>query len=256
LRVPKASELIAGRLRGQIIRGDLKDGDLLPNEAAMVEQFGVSRPTLREALRILESESLLHITQGSREGARVTSPSERTLAGMVGQYLQFKKVTVLDVHEAVIAIEVPAVMQMAGHSSPSAIARLAAALERESEVAGDWSTEIVAGVEFHRLMIELAGNQTLAIVHQLLEGIILASGREIGRSAEPKADALAKQFRKVHSDTLELIKARNVDAAQDLWRRHLRAKLRYLESIEASRGTVYPLVDVLPSADALQVHRR
>jgi DNA-binding GntR family transcriptional regulator len=61
LRVPKAAELLAARIRGQIIRSELKEGDALPAESELMETFGVSRPTLREAIRVLEMESLLRM---------------------------------------------------------------------------------------------------------------------------------------------------------------------------------------------------
>src|SRR5207245_2326520 len=59
VRVPKTAELVARSLRRQIIRGELGQGEALPSESALMEQFGVSRPTLREAFRVLESESLI-----------------------------------------------------------------------------------------------------------------------------------------------------------------------------------------------------
>ena len=78
LRAPKTAELIASYIRGQIVRGDLKTGDSLPSETVLMEMFGVSPPTLREAFRILEAESLISVRRGARGGARVvsrTSPS-------------------------------------------------------------------------------------------------------------------------------------------------------------------------------------
>ena len=65
IRAPKTAELIGARLRGQIVRGELRPGSRLPPEAELQEQFGVSRPTLREAFRILEAESLLTVRRCS-----------------------------------------------------------------------------------------------------------------------------------------------------------------------------------------------
>ena len=64
LRLPKAAELVAEDIRRDIVRGALQPGDFLPTEANLIEQFGVSRPTLREALRVLESESLISLHKG------------------------------------------------------------------------------------------------------------------------------------------------------------------------------------------------
>lgn len=64
VKIPKASELVAATLRRQIVTGELKPGELLPNEAILMQQFGVSRPTLREAFRILESEAIITVLRG------------------------------------------------------------------------------------------------------------------------------------------------------------------------------------------------
>ena len=71
IRVPKTSEIVANHIRGQIVRGELREGDSLPPEGQLMTSFGISRPTLREAFRILEAESLISVVRGSRSGARV-----------------------------------------------------------------------------------------------------------------------------------------------------------------------------------------
>ena len=73
VKVPKTAELVTAQLRSQIVRGDLREGDALPPEATLMTQFGVSRPTLREAFRVLESEALISVRRGARGGARATS---------------------------------------------------------------------------------------------------------------------------------------------------------------------------------------
>jgi hypothetical protein len=84
LRAPKTAELIASYIRGQVVRGELKTGDSLPPETALMEMFGVSRPTLHEAFRILEAESLISVRRGARGGARVVSPDIAVAARYVG----------------------------------------------------------------------------------------------------------------------------------------------------------------------------
>ncbi|WP_343232204.1 GntR family transcriptional regulator [Mycolicibacterium sp. CBMA 361] len=74
VKIPKASELVAANLRRRIITGDLKPGELLPNEATLMVEFGVSRPTLREAFRILESEAIITVLRGAHGGGRVLEP--------------------------------------------------------------------------------------------------------------------------------------------------------------------------------------
>src|SRR3546814_20794542 len=87
IRVPKTSELVADQIRAQIVRGELTEGDSLPPEGALMTTRGISRPTLREAFRILEAENLISVVRGSRSGARVNQPSTELVSRHAGQVL-------------------------------------------------------------------------------------------------------------------------------------------------------------------------
>src|SRR4051794_2911660 len=100
VRVPKAAELVASDLRRQIIRRTLSAGDALPNETALMEVYDVSRPTLREALRILESEGLVSVKRGAHGGARVHLPDVSIAAKYAALLLQVRGTTIADVFEA------------------------------------------------------------------------------------------------------------------------------------------------------------
>ena len=94
---PKAAEQIANLLRREIITGALHAGDKLLPERILQEQFQVSRPTLREAMRLLESESLIKISRGQHGGARVQKLDISVTARQVGMYLQMEGTTLADV---------------------------------------------------------------------------------------------------------------------------------------------------------------
>jgi DNA-binding FadR family transcriptional regulator len=243
-RTPKTAELVADHLRGQIIRRELEDGAPLPNEAILAGSFGVSRPTLREALRILEAESLIQITRGSRTGARVVSPSERGAAQYLGRYFQFKQISRIDVHQAVAEIEVPALVALVTRGSVEDVDALVAHLEIERQSAGDWKAAVDAATAFHRLLVDRSGVRSLAILHGLLDGVIVASSREIARIFEARTEANARDSRKIHAHLVSLIRDGDGDGAAHLWRRHLHAKVRVLEEMTAIAGEG-TLVEVL-----------
>src|SRR5208283_6127923 len=105
IRVPKTAELVAAELRRKIVRGELAEGDALPSEATLMAEFAVSRPTLREAFRVLESESLITIRRGAHGGARVKGPDSRMAARYAGLILEYRETTLRDVFDARSVIE-------------------------------------------------------------------------------------------------------------------------------------------------------
>ena len=86
-------ELIADELRALIVSGELSEGDSLGHEPDLVERFGVSRPSLREALRILEAEGLITVVRGVLGGVIVHEPDERMTARTAALVLQARNVT-------------------------------------------------------------------------------------------------------------------------------------------------------------------
>ena len=123
VRVPKTAELVASHIRRRIVRGELVEGDALPPETALMEEFTISRPTLREAFRILESEGLITVRRGARGGARVQEPSSDVAARYAGLVLQHRGTTLADVLEARVIVEAPAARMLASRRDRISIAR-------------------------------------------------------------------------------------------------------------------------------------
>ena len=107
LRVPKTAELVAHDLRKRIVRGELREGESLPAEATLTEQFGVSRPTLREAFRVLETEQLITVRRGARGGAAVHAPSAAMVARYASFFLEHDGASLADVLEARVSHREP-----------------------------------------------------------------------------------------------------------------------------------------------------
>lgn len=105
VRSPKTAEIVADTLRRMIVEGQLKDGDFLPYEAELMDHFQVSRPSLREAVRVLESDRLVEVRRGSRTGARVRVPGPEIVARPAGFLLEMAGTTLADVMTARMGIE-------------------------------------------------------------------------------------------------------------------------------------------------------
>jgi GntR family transcriptional repressor for pyruvate dehydrogenase complex len=236
LRAPKTAELIASYIRGQVVRGELKTGDSLPPETVLMEMFGVSRPTLREAFRILEAESLITVRRGARGGARVVSPDIAVAARYVGLLLQMGGTTIADVYEARTVIEPAAAGLLAARRSRQDLDDLNACVEhlvglvesdKQFRDADIWSQAIM---RFHDLVLERSGNRTLAVQAGVLREVVAMHLSTVVMRTFDHPDT-QDQFRKLvrsYRKLVLLIDARDADGAERHWRTHLEVMGRRL----------------------------
>ncbi|MFY9352573.1 MAG: FCD domain-containing protein [Sphingobium sp.] len=222
VRVPKAAELVANNLRNQIVKGQLKEGEPLPLESEMLVQFGVSRPTLREACRILESEGLISISRGTR-GARVHLPKTELAARYLGLILQSNGVMVSDVYYARVLMEPPAARIVAQSPTPQAIERLNACIAEERRFIEDVEQFSRSSNEFHRTLVELSGVRTLTVIVDMLNEMLGRHLLQIYIRAAGEADSLVSRKKAVRAQEklVTLIEAGDADGAATFWREHL-----------------------------------
>jgi DNA-binding FadR family transcriptional regulator len=244
IRVPKTAELVAAELRRKIVRGELAEGDALPSEAALMADFAVSRPTLREAFRVLESESLISIRRGARGGARVQVPNGNVAASYAGLVLEYRGTTLQDVYDARTLIEAPCAALLAERRTEQDLARLRVAVAQAERLMDDPQAFIRAHMEFHALMVELAGNQTLTVLNGMVRHIIeLANWSHVDLDAgSPQNVRANKRGFRAHVRLVELVAARQSAEAEALWRVHLQEAENYL-LLNKSMTTVLDLLD-------------
>src|ERR687895_639413 len=101
----RISELIVDQVRLLIRQGDLTAGDRLPAERELCERFGVSRVTVREALRVLEANGLVDIRVGARGGAFVTAPSSRLVGAGITDLITLSTLSAAEVTETRMVLE-------------------------------------------------------------------------------------------------------------------------------------------------------
>lgn len=219
---PKASQVIARDLRRRIVRGELASGVALPPEAELMERFGVSRPTLREAYRILESERLIRVVRGARGGARAAEPTIEVAAGYTALLLQVRGATLEDVYAARMVIEPPAARGFAERRRRGDLEELAACLAEEEAAIGTEAAG-AAFARFHQVVVEGSGSTALSVLTGLLVAIVASHhDAEIGskRSAEARrADNLRAS--RAHRRLAALIVEGDGPGAEVFWRRHM-----------------------------------
>lgn len=243
LRIPKAAELIAGHVRRQIVRRELAEGEELPSEADLMAEFDVSRPTLREAYRILESEGLITVRRGARGGARVHMPRADVAARYVASVLQANGARLSDVYEARTIIEVPAAAILAARRSPDDIATLRRISQEADPAQGDPVAFLDAHHRFHDAVSDLAGNQTIALFSRIIDAILDSADLQHVKSrlADEGEIRAGRRAQRAHDKLIELIEAGDVPAAEALWRKHLSEAGRHV----ISTGEAKTALDVM-----------
>lgn len=225
VRVPKTAELVAGRIRRAIVTGELRTGDSLPSEAHLITDFQVSRPTIREAIRILESEGLISVSRGARGGARISQPDSDIVARAAGLALQTSGTTIRDVYEARMLIEPPAARLAAERRPKEAAAVLRPHVEREFALTDDVIAVTQAIADFHRLLMEQCGNQTLAMLALALKGVfeksLLASQAHRPPVGLPDRQRQLRYGLASHRKLVELIEAGDGAGAEAHWTVHM-----------------------------------
>jgi DNA-binding FadR family transcriptional regulator len=227
---PKTAALIATKIRRQIVRRELLPGMTLPTEPELLAQLKVSRPTLREAFRILETESLISVRRGVGGGARVLMPDVSVSARHVGLLLQYDGATIADVYEARTALEPICAGMMARRKDPEALTGLNLGIARVAELI-DHSPDDIPNAEawshttyeFHELVLKGSGNKTLALQGGLLQEVV-AMHYEATVADGFAEHVKAQRFRRVllsFRKLATLVEAGDSDGAHEHWTKHM-----------------------------------
>ncbi|ALJ18883.1 FadR/GntR family transcriptional regulator [Microbacterium sp. No. 7] len=248
VRAPKTAEIIAASIRKSIVQGDLKEGDSLPSEADLMAQFGVSRPTLREAFRILETESLISIRRGSRGGAQVMTPELSTATRYVGLLLQMQRTTIGEIFEARSVTEVAAARLLAGRRVKQDLIDLndvmtqmsdlvPAVREKDPAALKEWSD---LSLGFHQMLVERSRNRALYLQWSLLSEIIERHAEEtVVRTVDhPQTAETVRKSLRSYQKLIERIEQRDASAAADHWQTHMEVSSKILTGRGESQSIV------------------
>jgi GntR family transcriptional regulator, transcriptional repressor for pyruvate dehydrogenase complex len=215
--VGRTSELIVDQIRLLIRQGHLRLGDGLPAERALSERFGVSRVTVREALRILESAGLVEIRTGSRGGAFVTAPSSNRIGRGLTDLLTMSTLQAADVTEGRQIIELGVIPLACRRATEEDFLRLEElCLEAEHLVAaGTYS--VAHSLQFHVHLAASAHNGAVDLLIQSFRAAMLDSLQE----ARDHAPEMGPVGLKEHKALVIALRQRDEDKGLEILTRHL-----------------------------------
>jgi GntR family transcriptional regulator, transcriptional repressor for pyruvate dehydrogenase complex len=184
---------------------------------------------------------LLSVRRGSRGGARVHIPKDSVAARYAGLVLEHRGTTLADVYETRAILEPPCAEMLAATANADDIKRLATAIdEAEACAAVDPAMAVHKQTDFHGLVVELAGNQTLRVLHGMVQHIIdTATLTRVRRHVEP-SDAREAQHSgsRAHQRFLDMVEAGDAAGARRVWETHVRETTKYLLADPGARTVV------------------
>ncbi|MFT3989308.1 FCD domain-containing protein [Aestuariivirga sp.] len=170
----KRSDDIAELIERAISTGEFKEGDAMPSEKELAERFSVGRPSVRQALFVLQQQGLVEITSGAR--ARVTAPSGKFLSGQLAGLIRRLTATGHGhehMEQARLLFEAGVAWQAARVATDEDIARLKAALDANAAALGNTGAFIRTDVAFHYELTVITRNPVFAGVHDALVGWLI-----------------------------------------------------------------------------------
>jgi GntR family transcriptional regulator, transcriptional repressor for pyruvate dehydrogenase complex len=229
---PKAAELVADQIRGAIARGELVAEQRLAPQPDLAEQFDVSAPTMREALRILETEGLVRVQRGVKGGTIVQHPRLDAMSRQFGMYLQMSGATIADAYRARIVLEPGAVRLLAETVTPSIIDELESVVDQLEATIEDPGEFAMHGARFHLLLLERSGSTSLAALGQLITEIVQRPiDLVVGRMSEQARRERGAAGVIVQRKLLKLLRAGDGPGAGRYWTKHVENQLAYLEEL-------------------------
>jgi DNA-binding FadR family transcriptional regulator len=236
IRSHRIAELMAADIRKRILERELREEHTLPPEAELMAQYGVSRPTLREAMRLLEAEELIVVRRGGKGGAIIQKPDLGGAARQFGFLLSYRGVTIGDLHDARAIIEPPALASLALTASPEQVAELKEQLDAARPAVNDQPYHRSLLCTIRERMVEMTGAITTTMTMRLLQHVHDHQTSDFPVDRNGRLQGLSQ---KSHERLVSLIADGDAEGAEAYWREHLGEVRKHLGS-----GNARPLSSV------------
>ncbi|WP_107775055.1 FadR/GntR family transcriptional regulator [Nocardioides sediminis] len=203
----------------------LRPGHSLPTEQELRDQHGVARATVREAMRILESQGVVELRRGRNGGPVVSLPDEQGFGGQIQLLLQGRGATLADIAAARVAIEPVLACRAASRVTAPEVAALEANVDELRLGVSDPQAVMWSARNFHDLLGRASGNLLLASIGRTFDGLTGASGLGISYSRDAAGQLLLD-----HELILEAVRRGDGPAARARMAAHLDSYRVYTES--------------------------
>lgn len=215
---PKAARQISESLKERILEGEFPPGSYLPAAGLLLEEFGVSRPTLREALNTLETDGLIRLRRGPNGGAIVQSPDSAAIIRQLGFLLRYDGTTIEQLMDVRLVVDPLAARLAAERGSEEDIETIHQSLERQrsGNLIRNHEAWFKENLYFHWAIAMASRNPVVRVLSESLHNITLDGGLKIKVKQSERAQSIED-----HEAVYEAIAEGDGDKAAEMIHRHL-----------------------------------
>jgi GntR family transcriptional repressor for pyruvate dehydrogenase complex len=248
IRQARASGEIVSQIERAIFAAELSPGDRLQSERELAEQFGVSRITVRDALRVLEARGLIRVKVGAMGGAFVADANTDRVAESISTLIKLKRMTLSELAEARKIVEAATAELAAQRADAAAVSRLQQNVVRARPLLREPITHADASMDFHVELARAAGNEVLYATVEAYRELLVPSIRDL------RDEKSGRATQKAHEELVEAVRRHDSEGAREVMILHLsdfekRLRRRLAERPDAQRSP-------LPQAPRLVRERR
>lgn len=217
--VPKASDILAARLRDLILAGKFQAGDMLPTERELVAESGLSRASVREALRVLEAENLVATRPGRLGGSMVTLPGRKSVSRSVELFIRTHGIRLESLLDCRLAVEPMMAKLAATRRTEEELAEMERLHEAFLASGDDVASYKQINLEWHLSVARASRNEPLIALMEAISDSILraADYRQV------TTDEIRREAFLAHTKVMQAVKSGDADMAFKSMERHVSA---------------------------------
>lgn len=219
----KLSDQVVDRIKFWLMSESMKPGDRLPQEKELGEFLGVSRGTIREALKALEVQGIIRVVAGRSGGAAVADVTYETAAGLLGNYFYFKHLTVQQIYDLRRLLEPEMAVSVVDQLTDADIReleRLVISCASTEDTPDSRRKQRLDELEFHNVLARRAPNPLISFNCQFINRM-LAEQVVVKRMYLERQERIDQENHNSHSELIEAYKARDPERVMNVMVRHM-----------------------------------